>query len=47
MKNLRHFIEEKYKLAVAKKKFPLNRSMQKKLLPEDNDEEEVEEEVET
>ena len=47
MKTLRHFIEENYKLAVAKKKFRLNRPMQKKLLPEDNDEEEVEEEVET
>ena len=38
---------EAAKLAVAKRKFLLNRLMQKKLLPEDNGKEEVEEEVET
>ena len=54
MKTLRRFIEEDdmdfdeaAESAVAKRKFRLNRLMQKKLLPEDNDEEEVEEEVET
>ena len=54
MKTLRRFIEEDdmdfdeaTESAVAKRKFLLNRLMQKKLLPEDNDEEEVEEEVET
>ena len=39
--------DEAAESAVAKRKFLLNRLMQKKLLPEDNDEEEVEEEVET
>ena len=54
MKTLRRFIEEDdmdfdeaAESAVAKRKFLLNRLMQKKLHPEDNDEEEVEEEVET
>ena len=54
MKTLRRFTEEDdmdfdeaAESAVAKRKFLLNRLMQKKLLPEDNDEEEVEEEVET
>ena len=53
-KTLRRFIEEDdmdfdeaAESAVAKRKFLLNRLMQKKLLQEDNDEEEVEEEVET
>ena len=53
-KTLRRFIEEDdmdfdeaAKLAVAKHKFLLNRLMQKKLLPEDNDKEGVEGEVET
>ena len=46
MKTLRRFIEEDdmdfheaAELAVAKQIFLLNRLMQKKLLPEDNDEE--------
>ena len=54
MKTLRRFIEEDdmdfdeaAESAVAKRKFLLNRLMQKKLLPEDNDKEETEEEVET
>ena len=54
MKTLRRFIEEDdmdfdeaAESAVAKRKFLLNRLMQKKLLPEGNDEEELEEEVET
>jgi len=54
MKTLRCFIEEDdmdfdeaAQSAVAQQKFLLNRLMQKKLLPEENGEEEVEQEVET
>ena len=54
MKTLRRSIEENdmdfdevVESAVAKREFLLNRLMQKKSLPEDNDEEGVEEEVET
>ena len=54
MKTLRRFIEEDdmdfdeaAESAVAKRKFLLNRLMHKKLLPEENDDEEIEEEVET
>ena len=54
MKTLQRFIEEDdmdfdeaAESAVAKWKFLLNRLMQKNLLPEENDKEEVQEEVET
>ena len=54
MKTLRCFIEEDdmdfdeaAQSAVAQEKFLLNRLMQKKLLPEENGEEEVQQEVET
>ena len=54
MKTLRRFIEEDdmdfdeaAESAVAKRKFLLNRLMRKKLLPDGDDEEEVEEEVKT
>ena len=54
MKTLRRFIEEDdmdfdeaAESAVAKRKFLLNRLMRKKVLPDNDDEEEVEDEVET
>jgi len=54
MKTLQRFIEEDdmdfdeaAESAVAKRKFLLNRLMRKKVLPDNDDEEEVEDEVET